>query len=280
MYQYEKYFHRSGDAETPANLPGIASGARRPVLYLDATSIPETTYTFEISWLMSPFDGQVLMANDYDALLFMNGNDKEAPGDLCGEVEFTMDNDVHTITEDCAIYIPAGCAHKINVKRVDKPIMFYYCEFAPKATYKPAEAAAPAGTYANHVVYRYEPTSGIIPPAPEGFLQFLLWLAGDKVEGAPYLELVRFLTTNDTGPETHIHHANEFIGFIGTDPENPGELGGTITFRLGGEDIPTTKSTVVYVPSDVPHGLILVPELNAPSAMHFSGYQASEYSRD
>lgn len=279
MYEYDKYFNRSGDGEVPAELPGIASGARRPILYMDEVSTPGTSFLFECSWLMSPFDEPALMANDYDAMIFMLGADKEDPENLLGEVEFTMDNDVHTITETCSIYIPAGCAHKMNVKRVDKPIMYCYCEFHPTATRKPAEATAPEGTYAKHVVYRYEPSSGIIPEGPEGFLQLLIWMAGDKVEGAPYLELCRFMRVNPDGPPEHKHPKDEFIGFIGTDPENPGELGGTITFRLGGEDIPTTKSTVVYVPGDVPHSPIIVPELNAPDVIHFSGSVASEYDR-
>ncbi len=275
---YEKYFCRAGDGEFPKDLPGVADGSRRPILYMDASVIPDATFLFECSWLMKPFDEGVLTANDNDAMIFMYGPDRNDPENLHGTVEFTMDNDVHTITETAAIYVPAGCAHKLKVVSVDHPIAYCYCEFAPKPTRKPAEATAPKGTYAKHVVYRYEPSSGIIPEGPEGFLQLLIWMAGDKVEGAPYLELCRFMTVNLTGPEEHIHDNPEFIGFLGTDPENPGDLGAEVHFFLGGEDIATTKSTVIYVPGNVAHSPIIVPALDR-EIIHFSGSPASEYIR-
>ena len=136
---YEKYFAKPGDREFPQDLPGVASGARRPILYLDKENIPETSFTFECSWLMAPFEEASLMANENDAMLFMNGDDKDDPENLFAEIELTMDNDVLNLTETCAVYIPAGCAHKISVKRVDHPVMFYYCEFGPAATRKPAQ---------------------------------------------------------------------------------------------------------------------------------------------
>ena len=279
MYKYDKYFARSGDREFPQDLPGVASGARRPILYLDKANIPETEFLFECSWLMSPFDEPGFTANEEAAMVFMCGADKDDPENLFGEVEFTIENDVLTITETCAIYIPAGCAHKLEVKRVDRPIMYCYCEFSPEATRKAAEPTQPAGTFANHVVYRYEPSSGIIPEAPEGFLQLLIWMAGDKVEGAPYLELCRFMCVNPTGPETHKHPTSEFIAFIGTNPEDPADLGGEVHFIMGDEEIPTTKSTVVFVPGDLPHSPILVPEIHVPALVHFSGSRSSEYDR-
>ncbi|MGI6216667.1 MAG: hypothetical protein ACOYIK_03530 [Coriobacteriales bacterium] len=279
MPMYEKYFARSGDENFPQDLPGVASGKRRPILYMDANLIPDTSFLFECSWLMSPFDEIEFTANDNDAMVFMCGPDRDDPENLYGEVEFTMDNDVHDITETCSIYIPAGCAHKLKVLKVDKPIMYCYCEFAPLSTRKPAEPKAPKGTYAKHVIYRYEPSSGIIPEGPEGFLQLLIWMAGDKVEGAPYLELCRFMTDNPTGPEQHKHPKEEFIGFIGTDPEHPEDLGAEVHFFLGGEDIATTKSTVIYVPGNVAHSPIIVPELHR-EIIHFSGSPASEYIRE
>ena len=72
---YEKYFAKPGDREFPQDLPGVASGARRPILYLDKENIPETSFTFECSWLMAPFEEASLMANENDAMLFMNGDD-------------------------------------------------------------------------------------------------------------------------------------------------------------------------------------------------------------
>ena len=267
-YENEKFFARTGDFEFP-DFPGVAEDARRGILYFDGNCIEGCVFTFEASWFMKPFDEGELMVCDNDVALWMMGFDKTDPENLLGEVEITLDNDVLDITETCGVYIPAGVAHKINVKSVEKPIMFFYCELNGQDTRKPGEATAPAGTYENNVVYRYEPSSGFIPQAPEGFLQLLLWMAEDKIDGAPYLELVRFMCENPTGPEEHSHPKDELIAFIGTDPDDPGDLGGEVTFNLGGEYIPSTKSTVVFVTNNIPHSPILVPK-HYRDMVHFS----------
>lgn len=56
----------------------------------------------------------------------------------------------------------------------------------------------------------------------------------------------------------HYHADPEFFFFVGTDPENPGELGGEHEFWLGegdeAEKFMITKPSVLYVPSNVVHG--------------------------
>ena len=101
---------------------------------------------------------------------------------------------------------------------------------------------------------------------------------GKKLSGAPYLEAVWFLTSNDTGPEEHTHDFDEFLGFVGTDAERPEELGAQITFSIGGETITVTKSCLVYVPRGVKHSPILVPSLERP-IIHFSGGNGGDYRR-
>ena len=102
------------------------------------------------------------------------------------------------------------------------------------------------GTYLDNRVTKYAPLSGRIPEAPEGFITFLLWIDSNKLKGAPYTEALWFLTTNDTGPENHSHEdLDEFIAFIGSDPEHPEELNGEISF-IGDEQIFVTKHPYPY----------------------------------
>ena len=120
---------------------------------------------------------------------------------------------------------------------------------------------------------------GRIPAAPEGFLTFLLWIDGKKLKGAPYMEAVWFKTSNDTGPEAHAHDFDEFIGFVGTDPEHPEELGAEVQFYIGDEYFTVTKSCLVYIPRGVRHSPILVPKLSRP-IIHFSGGNGGDYKRE
>ena len=89
---------------------------------------------------------------------------------------------------------------------------------------------------------------------------------GKKLKGAPYAEAVWFCTTNDTGPAPHSHEDfDEFIGFIGSDPEDPENLNGEVNFFIEDEMISSTKSCLVYIPRGLRHSPIYIyRSLNAP----------------
>ena len=52
---------------------------------------------------------------------------------------------------------------------------------------------------------------------------------------------------------THSHDFDEALCFIGTDPENPKDLGGEIEFTIGDEVHTFDKTTVIYIPKDLDH---------------------------
>lgn len=163
--------------------------------------------------------------------------------------------------------------------RVDRPVIHYSCLMNSSFyTEEPAEATAAAGTYAGNVVEKYAPVDGYLPEAPKGFLTRLLWLDGQKLKGAPYMEAVWFHTENDTGPEPHFHEFDELIGFLGSDPEHPELLNGELTLLLDGETVRFTESCVAFIPRGVMHSPILVPRLDR-SIIHFSGGNRGDYKR-
>jgi hypothetical protein len=106
-----------------------------------------------------------------------------------------------------------------------------------------------------------------------------VFLDGKRLKGAPYAEAVWFLTTNDTGPAPHTHeNFDEFIGFIGSDPEHPDALNAEIDFYIEDEKITVTKSCLVYIPRGLTHSPIYVPKLQRP-IIHFSGGNGGDYAR-
>lgn len=232
-------------------------------------------------WYAAPFTQEEYIRHDSDELLVFIGGDRENPEALGAQIEYWIENDRLTLTNTCAIYIPKGAAHgKMVMRNVTRPV-FRLSVMLESDTYEeiPAEATAPEGTYAGNKVEKYAPLDGKMPTAPEGFLTLLLWLDDKKLSGAPYLEAVWFNTENDTGPEAHAHEFDEFIGFIGTDPENPEELGAEVRFVMGDEEFVTTKSTLVHIPRGVTHSPILVPKMDRP-ILHFSGSNNGKYIRE
>lgn len=231
--------------------------------------------------LVKPFSRDSFFKHHSDELLMFIGSDTEDPENLNAEIELWIENDKLVFDKTSIVFVPAGVAHgRIVVKNVTKPVIHYTCHtMTDRYEEFPAVATAAKGTYANNRVEKYAPVDGKLPSAPEGFLTRLLWIDGKKLKGAPYLEAVWFHTTNDTGPEMHAHDFDEFIGFLGTDPEHPEELGAEIDFLIDDEWFKFSKSCLIYIPRGVKHSPILVPKLSR-SIIHFSGGNGGDYKRE
>ena len=232
------------------------------------------------NWMVKPSKREGYYKHRSDVLLMYIGCDDKDPEKLNAEIELWIENDKLVLTTTSIVFIPAGTAYgKMEVKNISKPVFNYMCHVNTD-TYEeiPAKPTASPGTYANNWVEKYAPVDGKLPSAPEGFLTLLLWIDGKKLSGAPYLEAVWFHTPNDTGPENHSHDFDEFIGFFGSDPQHPDELGAELTFEIGDEVISVTKSCLIYIPRGIAHSPILVPKLERP-IIHFSGGNGGDYIR-
>lgn len=250
-----------------------------PIVRLDG-GIVENTIFYEAMWLKKPFEEKGMVRHGSDMLMIFVGADPDDHENLDADLELWIENDKLTITTTSIVFVPKGAAHgRMKAARVGRPVIYYSC-FMNSSFYEeePAEATAPAGTFAGNKVEKYAPVDGYLPPAPEGFLTRLLWLDGAKLQGAPYMEAVWFHTANDTGPEPHFHEFDELIGFLGSDPEHPETLNGEVTLLLDGETVRFTESCVAYIPRGVMHSPILVPRLDR-SIVHFSGGNRGDYKR-
>lgn len=67
----------------------------------------------------------------------------------------------------------------------------------------------------------------------------------------------------------HRHTYPEILGFYGSDPNDPYNLGGEVEFFIDGESHILTRSSMVYLPPDVPHCPLLVNRVDRP-IFHFS----------
>lgn len=114
-----------------------------------------------------------------------------------------------------------------------------------------------------------------------------LWIDSNCVPGAfqmntcfwcrPNAEMIR------SHPESHVarphtHVFPEIIGFVGTDPENPLDLGGTVEFWIDGECHHLTKSTMVFIPPNMPHCPLMIVEQGDKPILHFSVVMNETYT--
>ena len=74
----------------------------------------------------------------------------------------------------------------------------------------------------------------------------------------------------------HVHDHDELIGFYGSNPDDPNDLGGVIEFSINGEAHRLTRTTMVWVPAGATHNPMRILEVNRP-IFHFSVVQNPTY---
>jgi hypothetical protein len=124
------------------------------------------------------------------------------------------------------------------------------------------------------------------PPAPwaagrdPAASKLVTWLDDSIVPGAFYVEVVWKYkpTPPGTGHPGHIHDDwDEAVGFHGTNPDDPFDLGGEAFFWLGDEKHIINKSCVVFIPKGLKHCPLEFTRVDRP-IIHWStgpkgGYQ-------
>ena len=75
----------------------------------------------------------------------------------------------------------------------------------------------------------------------------------------------------------HIHSFDEYVTFIGTNPEKPHELDGLVEMWMEDEKYMLTKNTAVFCPRGVYHCPIVFHEVNSPILWIASAPTATYY---
>lgn len=102
--------------------------------YLDGAIITGAPYV-ETHWFHKPTTYSPKQhTHDFDEVLAFMGGDPENPRDLCGEVEFFIEDERFSLTESCLVYVPAGTRHcPMNIRRADRPIFHFSTGVTGKA---------------------------------------------------------------------------------------------------------------------------------------------------
>jgi hypothetical protein len=64
----------------------------------------------------------------------------------------------------------------------------------------------------------------------------------------------------------HAHPYEEYLIWIGTDPENIHDLHGEVEFGIGGETYTFDTTTAIYIPKNVPHCPMTYKRVDRPHA--------------
>jgi quercetin dioxygenase-like cupin family protein len=111
------------------------------------------------------------------------------------------------------------------------------------------------------------------------FANGLLWLDEKIIKGAFYMELVMLEPgSKSTGVwvKPHVHEYDEIIGFVGTNVQNPRDLGGEVELWLDDEKHILTKTCLVFIPKGLRHCPLVIVKVDTP-IVQFSVMTGRQY---
>ena len=130
--RYEKYIIEGVRpdlklADFRINTNDFVPGMETRLLHLDDKTLKESFY-ISCFWFWKGSEGVLVKphVHDYDEVLALIGTDPGDPKDLCGEVEFWLDDEKYLVHRSCLIFVPKGLKHApFIVRRVEKPIFHF-----------------------------------------------------------------------------------------------------------------------------------------------------------
>lgn len=132
--------------------------------------------------------------------------------------------------------------------------------------------------FANHIiaemrspsklsVSRQRPPPPDAPPGERGRIQ-LLYLDDEILKGAFYVECVWIMPGSRypgvAEPNPHAHDFDEVVSFIGSNLDDPWDLGGEIELWLEGEQHILTRSCLVFIPKGMKHCPLIIRRVDRP----------------
>ncbi len=130
------------------------------------------------------------------------------------------------------------------------------------------------GEYGKYIVQELNCPATGTPEFQEIYNRFakrILWIDGNTVPGAFQMNTSWYKAVPELNPifEEHAHDSDELIGFFGSDPENPYDLGAELEVTINGETHRITKTSLIFVPANMPHMPLKFIRVDRP-IFHFS----------
>ena len=141
--------------------------------------------------------------------------------------------------------------------------------------------------YGKYIVYdaKLPALKGAPPPPPpdgERTGTIVLYVDENIIPGAFYLNAALIWKASDRGSPGIVHSHDdydEYVGFLGSNPEDPNDLCGEVELWLDDEQYRLTRSCLVFIPKGLKHCPMLVKRLDRP-IFHFSAGTSGAYVKD
>lgn len=267
------------------------------LLWMDDERVSGAEFYMEVTWLWPGKTPSGTMeeghVHNFPEVIGFIGSDENNPGELDGRMEMHIGDEVHDVTKSSLIYLPPGLHHcPLTFREVNKPTMFFTLapvshygrksdEMTKEATkdvvipeFKTPPKDENGHRYARYIVtepLKHAPknASGEKPPAPPADLRSSHIVSLDETvfPGAFYVDFVWIWGGNMVmAPETHAHDWDEMIGLCGIpeSKDNPRGIDPGVSVKMGDDMYRMEKSSLIYVPKNVPHAPIVFKDIKKP----------------
>lgn len=107
----------------------------------------------------------------------------------------------------------------------------------------------------------------------------ILWLDDEVTDGAFHMNTAWYLKAAETLEDRpHVHETDEIIGFFGSNPEDPHDLGGEIEIWLEDDKHVITSSAMIFVPAGMKHCPLVLTRIDRP-VFHFTTVTGHKYAK-
>ena len=107
----------------------------------------------------------------------------------------------------------------------------------------------------------------------------ILWIDNNVVPGSFQMNTAWYHDIPEKNPvfEEHVHEYDELIGFFGSNPEDPYDLGAELEVTIDGETHILTRTSLIFCPAGMKHMPLKFNRIDRP-IFHFSVVVGPEYN--
>jgi hypothetical protein len=273
---YEKYVVRKPLYEVCAQVKNRQSPT---MTFMSERQVPGVPYYVQLGWINGIPDPNPHVfehKHDFDEVILFWGGNWETPQDLGGEIEFFIGGQPITFNTNVGIFIPKGTLHgpltwkKFGFSHVQMNLLIG----TGSATegWSQSGIDIPKGLPQKKIKFDYEQYV-IRSPLREAAPQFkglqspsMTYMSSVQINAANlYIDYAWVKDIVQPPIGQHVHNQNdEIVLHIGSDPDNPEDLGADMTYGIGGDLLKHSNSYVIYLPKGLRHGPLTWQKFRRP----------------
>lgn len=254
-----------------------AANRQNPLMtYMSESLVSGSNCYIQLGWIYGmpePAKCGREQVSNYDKVILYWGTDHTNPEDLGAEIEFPMGGQTLKFKTSSAMYIPKGTKHGPpawkSCKRPHMEMTMILGSGYPD-TEKPAESVTQSENidYEKYLVRK--PAYEVIPvtPTKNRMNPSMTFLNNNLIPGCDiYLEFSWIWGMPDQNPPImeHIHNDyDEVVFHIGSDPDNPEDLGAEIDLYVDSQALRLDKTCTVFAPKGIKHGPLVWKSVSRP----------------